>query len=252
MQLLVLKLVGRVLCLAHGNEAARGSAGHGGGGGSGGGGGGGGGAGGGGGGGDGGGDLAGRSGPIAAVRLPAAKRWVEQHWGRGGWAWLTATLGSAPPTEPLLEALTQLLLGTISLATGPGVITSGAGPAHGAGGGSTDLPHAGVRRAWGSEAAPQRSKMSIAADELAHRFVHAPALLPLLQLCAAAPPALQHSVLLSMTLWLQHSADDANPLQLAQQFGWQLPLCSMLNMTAAQGAHGDQEAPRAQGSHKGS
>ena len=40
-----------------------------------------------------------------------------------------------------------------------------------------------------------------------------------------------------MTLWLQHSADDANPLQLAQQFGWQLPLCSMLNMAAAQGAH---------------
>ena len=40
-----------------------------------------------------------------------------------------------------------------------------------------------------------------------------------------------------MTLWLQHSADQANPLQLAQQFGWQLPLCSMLNMAAAQGAH---------------
>ena len=79
-----------------------------------------------------------------------------------------------------------------------------------------------------------------------------------------------------MTLWLQHSADQANPLQLAQQFGWQLPLCSMLNMAAAQGAHltltltltlaltlmlnmaaaqgahGDQEPkPRAQGSHEG-
>jgi len=67
--------------------------------------------------------------------------------------------------------------------------------------------------------------------------VHAPALLPLLQLCAAAPPPLQHSVLLSMTLWLQHSTDDANPLQLAQQFGWQLPLCSMLNGMAGHGSH---------------
>ena len=111
-------------------------------------------------------DPAGRSCPIAAVRLPAAKRWAEQHWGRGGWAWLTAMLGSAPPTEALLEALTQLLLGTISLATGPGVITSGAGAAHGARGGSTEPPYAGVRRAWGEEAAPQRSKMSIAADEV--------------------------------------------------------------------------------------
>ena len=153
----MLKLVGRVLCLAHGTAAARGSGGGGGGGGSGGGGGGG---------GDGGADPAGRSCPIAAVRLPAAKRWAEQHWGRGGWAWLTAMLGSAPPTEALLEALTQLLLGTISLATGPGVITSGAGAAHGARGGSTEPPYAGVRRAWGEEAAPQRSKMSIAADEV--------------------------------------------------------------------------------------
>ena len=242
-QLLVLKLVGRVLCLAHGTEATRGGAGHGGGGG----GGSGGGSGGGGADGSGGGDPTGRSGPMAAsVKLPAAKRWVEQHWGRGGWAWLTAMLGSAPPTSALIEALTQVLLGTISLAMGPGVITSGAGR----GPQGTNAPRAGVRRAWSEAAseaseaseAPQRSKMrgskrSIAADEHAHRFVHAPALLPLLQLCAAAPPPLQHSVLLSMTLWLQHSTDDANPLQLAQQFGWQLPLCSMLNGMAGHGSH---------------
>ena len=182
------------------------------------------------------------------MRLPAAKRWVEQHWGKGGWAWLTAMLGTAPPTEALIEALTQLLLGTISLSTGPGVITSGA--AHGPQGMSN--PHAGVRRAWSEAAPPPRSKMSIAADEQAHRFVHAPALLPLLQLCAAAPPPLQRSVLLSMTLWLQHSTDDANALQLAQQFGWQLPLCSMLNGTADSGSHRDQDALLASGSDQAS
>ena len=176
------------------------------------------------------------------MKLPAAKRWVELHWGRGGWAWLTAMLGTAPPTEALIEALTQVLLGTISLATRPGLITSGVG----VGPQGMSNPHAGVRRAWSEAAAPQRSKMSIAADEHAHRFVHAPALLPLLQLCAAAPPPLQHSVLLSLTLWLQHPTDETNPLQLAQQFGWQLPLCSMLNGTADQASH--QASHQASGS----
>ena len=58
-------------------------------------------------------------------------------------------------------------------------------------------------------------------------------LLPLLRLCPTAAPDLQQLVLLNLTLWLGHSQDDANHRLLSKLFGWQLPICELLNDCAA-------------------
>ena len=65
------------------------------------------------------------------------------------------------------------------------------------------------------------------------RLLPAQVLLPLLRLCPTAAPDLQQLVLLNLTLWLGHSQDDANHRLLSKLFGWQLPICELLNDCAA-------------------
>lgn len=66
-------------------------------------------------------------------------------------------------------------------------------------------------------------------DETAHRFVNAPALLPLLSICSNSSVEIQHSMLLAICLWLRRSDHSSHHIMLTRQFGWQLPVCNMLN-----------------------
>ena len=153
--------------------------------------------------------------PAAAnegARLPMAQRWLAQTaWGKSGWAWLGLVLTGAPTQGPLLEAGIEVLLGNVRE---PHRRTS-----------SVAAPATPERPSGGLD-----SHIAIA-DEAARPFENPSLLLPLLYLSSNAPLDLQRAFLLNLSLWLRQSHGEQNQAMLAEQAGWQLPICSMLNGT---------------------
>ncbi|KAL3914414.1 MAG: hypothetical protein SGPRY_007633, partial [Prymnesium sp.] len=193
------------------------------------------------------------------TRLAAAVRWVQSSsWAKCGWAWLTPILNSGPAAEGLMEepsvrkaqdfiaehislqavaalatyplaemkavASRLIVNGTLS----PLSITTTTEAFGFALACSKQLPHACL-----TESNPTRLISSLTRrrpqDESAHRFVNAPALIPLLSVCSNSSVELQHSMLLAICLWLRRSQSNSNHTMLTAQRGWQMHVCHMLN-----------------------
>ena len=151
----------------------------------------------------------------SAPRLPAAARWATHTtWSKCGWAWLASVLSGASTDGMLLQAATEVLLGTVS------------------------EPHRRISSAGPIDVSDSLDGPIALADDSAQPFVTPELLLPLLTLSSNAPPALQRSFVLNLSLWLRHSLGSLNQAMLAQQAGWQLPICSMLNGSVSTGSRG--------------
>ena len=146
-------------------------------------------------------------------KLSAAVRWVGQTtWSKCGWSWLGFVLSGAPTEGELLEAATEVLLGTVrepqrALSTAAQVVDV------------SDGRHR-------NESLEDHISLS---DESAQAFSNPQLLVPLLHLSSNAAPTLQRSLVLNLSLWLRHSTGALNQALLTNQPGWQLPICSMLN-----------------------
>ena len=155
----------------------------------------------------------------SAPRLAAAARWMSaSSWAKCGWAWLGFALSGAPTQGQLLEATTEVLLGTI---TQPQRRVSTANVVD-----VSDQDGEGRTRTDSIEA------HIAVGDDSASAFANPQLLLPLLHLSSNAPPHLQRSLVLNLSLWLRHSNGSLNQAMLTAQPGWQLPVCSMLNGNA--------------------
>ena len=145
-----------------------------------------------------------------AVRAKAAQWLSSVEWARRGWAWILEATKPMPADEELAETLSRLLFASDA---------SDASPMHSA-----------PRREVLDERLTHRISVE---DDVVASFAHAPLLVPLIRLCATAPPELQHRLLTNLSLWLRHSDDDVNQRLLAAQSGWQVPVCEMLNHGSA-------------------
>ena len=153
-----------------------------------------------------------------AGTVGTAARWVSHStWSKCGLPWLSSALSGAPVDADLLEAVTEVLLGAW-IKPAP----------HRSSAVAADAVADAESAAAMEEARQLEEHLALGAEGGLSFSV--PRLLPLLlTLTSKAPPKLQQSTMLKLSVWLRSS----HHLLLTQQPGWQLPLCSMLNDVSA-------------------